>query len=128
MADMVRLGAIAVVAVLCAVVVKKNAQEIGIALVLVAGVLILSQVIGQLEGVRGLMDTLADAGGISDAVLAPVFKTVGIAIITKLTAELCRDAKESGIAAFVETAGAITALWVAIPLLRTVLSMIMGLL
>jgi len=128
MTDIVRLGAIAVVAALCAVVVKKNVQEIGIVLALAAGVLILSQVIGQMESVRGLLDTLAEAGGISSAVLAPVLKTVGIAIITKLTAELCRDAKEGGIAAFIETAGAIMALWVAVPLLKTVLSMIMGLL
>lgn len=125
---MVKLGAVAVTAALCALMVKKNAQELGVVLALLAGTMILMQVMGELEGVRSLLDDLAEAGGISDAVLSPVVKTVGIAIVTKLTAELCRDAREGGIAAFVETAGAVTALFVAVPLLKTVLSMIMGLL
>ena len=55
-------------------------------------------------------------------------KTVGIAILTHISAEVCRDAKESGIAAFVETAGAAVALCVALPLLRAVLDTVTGLL
>ncbi|MFR3922676.1 MAG: SpoIIIAC/SpoIIIAD family protein [Dysosmobacter welbionis] len=58
---------------------------------------------------RALMDELGEAAGLSPAVLAPVLKTVGIAILTHISAEVCRDAKESGIAAFVETAGAAVA-------------------
>lgn len=125
---MIKLGALAVTAALCALVVKKNAQELGIILALLAGAVILTQVMGELESVRALLDSLAEAGGISDAVLSPVVKTVGIAIITRLTSEMCRDAKEGGIAAFVEIAGAVTALYVAVPLIKTVLNMIMGLL
>lgn len=128
MSLMVKLGAVAVTAALCALLVKKNAQELGVVLALLAGTMILMQVMGELEGILDLLKSLADAGGISSAVLSPVVKTAGIAIVTRLTAELCRDAKESGIAAFVETAGAVTALFVAVPLLKTVLSMIMGLL
>lgn len=125
---MIKLGALAVTAALCALVVKKNAQELGIILALLAGAVILTQVMGELESVRALLDSLAEAGGISDAVLSPVVKTVGIAITTRLTAEMCRDAREGGIAAFVEIAGAVTALYVAVPLIKTVLNMIMGLL
>lgn len=122
------MGAIAVVAALCAVVVKGSVQEVGVVLALAAGALILSQVMGAMESIRSLMDSLAETAGISEALLSPVVRTVGIAIVTKLTAELCRDAKEGGIAAAVETAGAMIALWVAVPLLRTVMSMITGLL
>lgn len=128
MTDMISIGAIAITAALCAIVVKKNANELGVMLALVAGTIILIRVMGELESIRSLMDFLADTAEISNAVLAPVIKTVGIAIVTKLAAELCRDAKEGGIAAFVETAGAVTALWVSIPLLKTVVNMIMGLL
>ena len=126
MPDMVKIAAVAVAAALCAVVVKKNASELGLALA--AGTVILGLSLGALEGVRELMDTLGDTAGLSPAILAPVLKTVGIAILTRIAAELCRDAKENGIAAFVETAGAASALFVALPLLRTVLSMVTGLL
>ena len=128
MPDMVKLAAIAVAAALCAVVVKKNVAELGMVLALCAGAIILSCSLGALEGVKELMDTLADTAGLSPAVLAPVVKTVGIAVLTRVSAELCRDAKEGGIAAFVETAGAAAALLVSLPLLKTVLSMVTGLL
>ena len=109
-------------------VVKKNVAELGMVLALCAGAIILSCSLGALEGVKELMDTLADTAGLSPAVLAPVVKTVGIAVLTRVSAELCRDAKEGGIAAFVETAGAAAALLVSLPLLKTVLSMVTGLL
>ena len=128
MPDMVKIAAIAVAAALCAVVVKKNVAELGMVLALCAGAIILSCSLGALEGVKELMDTLADTAGLSPAVLAPVVKTVGIAVLTRVSAELCRDAKEGGIAAFVETAGAAAALLVSLPLLKTVVSMVTGLL
>ena len=128
MPDMVKIAAIAVAAALCAVVVKKNVAELGMVLALCAGAIILSCSLGALEGVKELMDTLADTAGLSPAVLAPVVKTVGIAVLPRVSAELCRDAKEGGIAAFVETAGAAAALLVSLPLLKTVLSMVTGLL
>ena len=128
MPDMGKIAAIAVAAALCSVVVKKNVAELGMVLALCAGAIILSCSLGALEGVKELMDTLADTAGLSPAVLAPVVKTVGIAVLTRVSAELCRDAKEGGIAAFVETAGAAAALFVSLPLLKTVLSMVTGLL
>ena len=128
MPDMVKIAAIAVAAALCSVVVKKNVAELGMVLALCAGAIILSCSLGALEGVKELMDTLADTAGLSPAVLAPVVKTVGIAVLTRVSAELCRDAKEGGIAAFVETAGAAAALFGSLPLLKTVLSMVTGLL
>ena len=128
MPDMVKIAAIAVAAALCSVVVKKNVAELGMVLALCAGAIILSCSLGALEGVKELMDTLADTAGLSPAVLAPVVKTVGIAVLTRVSAELCRDAKEGGIAAFVDTAGAAAALFVSLPLLKTVLSMVTGLL
>lgn len=123
-----KIAAVAVAGALCAAVVKKNAQEIGLAIALAAGVIILTFSLTAIEGVRTLMDTLADTAGLAPAVLAPVVKTVGIAIVTRITAEICRDAKEGGIASFVETAGAALALFVALPLLQAVLTTITGLL
>ena len=126
--DIVKVGVIAILAALSAVVVKKQVQELGLVLALVAGVLLLSLSMEALEGVRSFLDLLSQTAGLSPAILSPVLKTMGIAIVTKLSAELCRDAKEGGIAAFVETAGTAMALFVSLPLLRTVLSMITELL
>ena len=124
MPDMLKLAAIAVTAALCAVVVRKSAAELVAAIALAAGAILLGSVLSALEGVRAFMDELADLAGLSPALLAPVLKTVGISILTRFAAALCRDAGEGGIAAFVETAGAASALLVSLPLLRTVLDMV----
>lgn len=128
MTDILKIAAIAIIAAICAVVVKKNVQELGLVLALMAGVLILSYALGALQSVRDVLDMLADTAGLSPAILSPVVKTVGIAIVTHVSAEVCRDAKESGIASFLETAGAACALFVALPLVRAVLDMVIGLL
>ena len=128
MESVVRLAAAAVAAALCAVVVKQHAREVGAVLALAAGALLLGAALGALEDVRTLVDELGELIGLSPAVLAPVLKTVGIAILTRIAAELCRDAGEGGIAAAAETAGAAAALLAALPLLRAVLSTITGLL
>lgn len=128
MESVVRLAAAAVAAALCAVVVKQRAREVGAVLALAAGALLLGAALGAIEEVRALADELGELIGLSPAVLAPVLKTVGIAILTRIAAELCRDAGEGGIAAAAETAGAAAAVLTALPLLRTVLSTITGLL
>ena len=128
MEDMLKVAALGVAAALCAVVVKKNVQELGIVLALAAGAVILTFAFGAVGSIRAFLDRLGDLAGLSPAVLAPVVKTVGIAIVTKVAAEVCRDAREGGIASFVEIAGAVLALFVALPLLEAVLDTVTGLL
>lgn len=128
MEEILKISAVAVAAALCATVLRKNVQELGLVLALAAGVLILGFSLSAVAGVRAVMDALAETAGITPEVLSPVVKTVGIAVVTRITAELCRDAKEGGIAAFVETAGAALALFVSLPLLEAVLDTITGLL
>ena len=123
-----KMAALAVAAALCALVVRQSAREVGMVLSLAAGAIILTQALGAVEAIRSLMEELGDRTGLSPAVLEPVLKTVGIAVLTRVAAEVCRDARESGIAAFVETAGAVMALYVALPLMRAVLDTVGGLL
>lgn len=123
-----KIAALAVAAALCALVVRQNAREVGLVLALLAGALILGQALGAVEAIWELLEELGERAGLSPAVLDPVVKTVGIGILTKISAEVCRDAKESGIAAFVETAGAALSLYVALPLIRAVLDTVSELL
>ena len=82
MEDILKIAAATVAAAVCAVVVKQRAQEVGLVLSLAAGALVLTMALGAVESVRALMDELGEAAGLSPAVLAPVLKTVGIAILT----------------------------------------------
>ena len=128
MEDMLKVAAVGVAAALCAVVVRKNVRELGLALALAAGAIILACALGAVGSVRSFMERLGDLAGLSPAVLEPVMKTVGIALVTRLASEVCRDAGEGGIASAVEITGAVLALFVALPLLEAVLDTVTGLL
>lgn len=122
-----QLAAVAVAGTICAAVVKKQAPDVALVVTLCAVTLILVTAVEVLEPVRELMDALGERAGLSAAVLAPVIKTVGIALLTRVCAELCRDANESGIAAAVEIAGGGCALLVCLPLFQAVLELILEL-
>lgn len=123
MDTMVKLAAVGVTAVILSSVLKKHTPELALLLILAAGLWILAVVAEGLGAVIELMEELAGQAGVSEILLEPVVKTVALSILTKLTVEICRSAGESGVAAFVETAGSILGLLVALPLVRAVVQM-----
>ena len=124
MSDMIKVAAAAIAAAVCAVVVRKQAPELGLTLTICAGAVILLYCSGALRTVVELMDKLAQAGGLSAQAVEPVIKTAGIAIVTRLAADFCRDAKEAGLATVVELAGTVLALVAVLPLVSAVVDML----
>lgn len=96
MSGVAKIAAAAVAAALCAVVVRRQSPEIALALGVGACALIVLSCSGALESAVELADKLAQAGGLSAQVVEPVLKTAGIAIVTRLAADFCKDAKEAG--------------------------------
>ncbi len=118
MEAMVKLAAVGVTAVILSAVLKKNTPELALLLALAAGLWMMSLAAGGLRAAVALMEELASQAGLPETLLEPVFKTVALSILTRLTAEICRSAGEGGVAAFVETAGTVFALLAALPLMQ----------
>lgn len=128
MSGVVKIAAAAVAAALCAVVVRRQSPEIALALGIGACALIVLSCSGALESAVELADKLAQTGGLSAQVMEPVLKTAGIAIVTRLAADFCKDAKEGGLASAVELGGTALALAAALPLMTAVLDVLVQLL
>ncbi len=125
---MIKIAAAAVAAALCAVVVRRQSPEIALALGIGACALIVLYCSGALTAVMELVDKLAEMGNLSVQVVEPVIKTAGIAIVTRLAADFCKDAQEGGLASAVELAGTALALAAALPLMSAVLDVLTQLL
>ena len=125
---MARIAAAAVAAAALGAVLRKSAPELALLLAEAAGVWIVFAAADGLRSVAALIDELTGMAGLSEELLEPVVKTVALSVLTKVTAEVCRSAGESGLAAFVETAGTILALAVSLPLVGGVLKMMEGML
>lgn len=122
------LTAIAVAGTLCALVLRSTAPQLALVLSLVTGALLVWKSWSAMVTVMDLVDELAEQAGLEPALLAPVMRTVGIAILIRLAAQLCRDAGSGAIAAAVELAGTFAALAAVSPLIRGVMELVGSLL
>ena len=122
-----RVTALCVVGGILALVLKKTSPEQALLLVLcaaVAGLALLTDGLGELVE---FLRELGERSGVSETLFVPLYKTVGIGLVAKVGGDLCRDAGGAALASVVETAGAVCALLVAMPLLRAVLELLMEL-
>ena len=126
--DIFKLAALAVSAALCALVLRRRVPELALVLTLAAGAALLGEAVSSLAAVRGLADSRARTAGLSPGVWKPVWKTVGIGLVTRLASAVCKDAGEGGVAAFLETAGSALALLAALPLAEAVFDTLSSLL
>ncbi len=120
----VKAAAVGVCAALIALVIRKNNPELALALCLAAAAATLSSALGLWDGVMEVVRYARELSGLSGAVLTSVIKCVGIGVTAKLGADTCRDSGSASVASSVELAGAVAALYTALPLMRTLLSMV----
>ena len=109
---------------LIALLLKRSAPELGLALTL--GVSLFGALLAAELGaeVRTLWETLVADTGLSPAVTRPVLKCVGIGILPRLGADLCRDGGQGAAASSVELCGTVCALVTAMPLVQELLSLV----
>ena len=79
----------------------------------------------QLGGTLAELRTLLrDEFSLSESYTLPLLKCVAAAVVTKLTADLCRDSAQAAAASAVELAGTLCTLGIIAPLLIGVLRMV----
>lgn len=127
MEQVIQVTGLCVVGALLALVLKKGSPETALLLTLAAAVVTLLFLGGTVRELTAFLEELGKRSGVSAGLFVPLYKTVGIALVVKVGSSLCRDAGESALGAVVETAGAVCALLVSLPLLRAVLSLLMEL-
>ena len=121
-----KASAAALTAAIVCLLIKRGNPEISLLLSICTVSLILIAALGFAEGIRELASAVKTVAGSSETLAAPVLKYVAIAIVTRVTAELCRDSSQGASAAAVELAGTICAMSVALPLILSMLNMIGG--
>jgi stage III sporulation protein AD len=128
METVIQIAALCLIGAVLSAVLKREHQEFGVLLAVAvcgAAIFLLSGVFGDLTD---FIREIADSTALVSQWLAPLFKTVGIAIISRTGADLCRDAGESAMGTLVDAAGAICAILVAVPLFEAVWEMLSSLL
>ena len=124
----IKTAAAALTAAAAALVVKKSNPELALLLSAVTVCVILISASGVLKNIVELSDTVKSVYKGREIFIAPVFKCLAISIVTKISCELCRESTQNAMAAALELTGTLCALSSAMPMLKTMLKMIGGML
>ena len=116
--------AVGITGVVLTLLIKRTNPELSTVLALALCTAILWMGLSLYASVREVFELFQLGTGFSSAYTAPVLKCVGIGIASRIGSDLCKDSGQSAVAASVEVCGAICALYVALPLIKTLLRMI----
>jgi len=125
---LVKCAALAVFSAVSVLLIRRANPELALLTSAAAAVVILLSCTALLRELTDSMKTLERVFGSSLVQVRPILKCLAISAISKLSADLCRDASQSALAAAVETAGSLCAAAVAMPMLLTLMTTIGGML
>jgi len=118
-----KIVAVAVLASAICLVLKRTNPELNTGISLLFCAAALTAAFTVLSPVLELLEEAKSLSGVSHALYYPLFKCLGIAVVSRLGADLCRDAGQSAMAGAVEFAGAAAAVCVSLPLLSSLMKM-----
>lgn len=105
-------------------VIKKTNPELSTVLALAICTVIVGMSMKIFSSITEVLDLVELESGFSSAYTAPILKCVGIGITARIGSDICKDSKQEAVASAVEICGAVCALYVSLPLIRTMLRMI----
>lgn len=121
-----KAAALALTAALIGIVLRRTNPEMTLLLSICTVVLIMGAALGFAQSFTELAQTVQRIFGVSETLIKPVIKCVAVAIITKMTSDLCKDSSQAAAASAVELAGTVCALCIIMPLLMSMLTAIGG--
>ena len=120
----VRILLTAAIAVICGGVLKGKTPALAL-LVTLAAITVITGLIWPLaQSLWQQISGLLESSGLDKTLLLPLAKVLAITQITRITAELCRDAGERGLAAKLEFCGAVASMLCVLPLAEQALRLI----
>ena len=128
MENVVKIIGIGIISLIIIIIIKQYKPEFSIYISLIAGVIILSLVIGKLQEIISLLDNLANKANINKSFLLLLIKITGISILAEFAISICKDAGETAIANKVDLGGKILIMSLSIPIISTMLETILKIL
>ena len=119
-----KAAALGITAALLGLLLQKAEPAQALLLGLAAASVVLTLALGFFRELRDTFGELCREAGIGTALTFPVLKSLGITVVGRSSAELCRDAGQSAAASALETCAAAAALYAALPLVRLAASLL----
>lgn len=115
-------GVLAITAFL-AVLLRQYRPELALAIGLLAGAVVSLLLIRVLTTPLETVQQMLEQAGMGGETALLLIKSLGICLLTQLTADVCRDAGEAGLASRTELAGKVALLLLALPLFQQIVEL-----
>lgn len=122
--EIIRIIGVAISALVIIIILKQYRPEFSIYVSLISGILIITLIIGKLDGIIQILKNLANKSSINNEFLNILLKVTGIAILTEYIISICKDAGESAIASKVDLGGKVIIMSLSIPIISSLLETI----
>lgn len=126
--EIIKIIGIALIALIIIILLKQYRPEFVIYISLLTGVLILVLVMDKLQGIIGLLQSLANKSSINSTFLALLIKITGIAFLSEFAVSICKDSGEGAIASKIEIGSKIIIISMSIPIISSLLEIILKIL
>ena len=117
MTDALRIGGLAVLSALIALILRRADRSMGAVVVICSGLMLLLGGISHLRTAANAIQQLSVQARLDNETASRLMKMLGITCITEWAAQLCRDAGEEGLAQKTAMAGKFLLLSMTIPML-----------
>lgn len=124
MDTMFKLATLAILASILCLLLRQGEKPISLVLSLLACTVIIGLALRFIRPAWEIVEQLQTLSGLDEEVTAPLLKAVGIGMLTQIAGCVCTDAGESSLAKAVELSGTVLAVYVSLPLLSAVLSLV----
>ena len=126
--EIIQILGIGLIVLVLYFILQEQKNPVALILVLAFSVVIFLLIIQQVALVFDTLQTISTAAGVNSIYLRTVMKILGIAYLTELVAQLCRDGGSSALALKIELAAKIAILTLALPILLAIIETILQLL
>lgn len=124
---MIHIIGIAAVALIFGLFLRQHNKTLSLILIIFACIAVFLQSVSYLSDIIETLSGMVSGMEETSAYLKIMFKVLGIALITQIISDLCRDCGESALAGQTEVAAKIFIVALILPLLQAVVKVITGL-
>ncbi len=125
--DIFKICIIAIISVIVILTIKPQMANMSVLITIVSGVIIFMMIIPTLEEVITSILDIVSMLDIGIENIGIILKIIGISYICEFSSQICIDAGENAIASKIELAGKMLIMFISIPIITRLLSLITSL-
>lgn len=128
MGEIIRIVAVGIVGVFAIITIRGSRPDIAILLTIAVSIIIILMTLDKLESTTSYFKSIITITGVDQSIFAPLLKIVAIGYLGEFGANICQDSGVTSIADKIIFSTKIIILILAMPIVRNMLDLLVGLL